>query len=184
MGTTPAQSTQPRLRGGKSTDHLRICERLKVLRLRVCGPRGQSEFASRLGLSPSTYSYYERGRIPPVAVVDRACQIGGVSLSWLLRGGPGSARTVVPVRRNGDQTDYSLICARLQQVRSKLYWRRGCGRLAVRLAVSPSAYSYYERGRVPPVHVLNLLSRISGVSLQWLIRGQPSDGHRAVLRQR
>ena len=40
-----------------------ICERLKQVRIQVCGPRGQSHFAALLQLSPSTYNYYEKGRI-------------------------------------------------------------------------------------------------------------------------
>ncbi len=65
-----------------------ICERLKQVRVQVCGPRGQSHFAALLQLSPSTYNYYEKGRIPPVDVLDRASQITNVPLLWLIRGEP------------------------------------------------------------------------------------------------
>ena len=65
-----------------------ICERLKQLRVQVCGPRGQSHFATLLRLSPSTYNYYEKGRIPPVDVLDRAARITDVPLLWLIRGEP------------------------------------------------------------------------------------------------
>lgn len=65
-----------------------ICERLKQVRVQVCGPRGQSHFAALLQLSPSTYNYYEKGRIPPVDVLDRASRLTDVPLLWLIRGEP------------------------------------------------------------------------------------------------
>ncbi len=66
-----------------------ICERLKQVRVQVCGARGQSHFAALLGLSPSTYNYYEKGRVPPVEVLDRTARLTGVPLLWLIRGEPG-----------------------------------------------------------------------------------------------
>jgi len=65
-----------------------ICERLKQVRVQVCGSRGQSHFAALLHLSPSTYNYYEKGRIPPVDVLDRASHVTGAPLLWLIRGEP------------------------------------------------------------------------------------------------
>ena len=65
-----------------------ICERLKQVRIQVCGPRGQSHFAALLNLSPSTYNYYEKGRIPPVDVLDRASRVTSSPLMWLIRGEP------------------------------------------------------------------------------------------------
>jgi transcriptional regulator with XRE-family HTH domain len=65
-----------------------ICDRLKQVRIQVCGPRGQSHFAALLNLSPSTYNYYEKGRIPPVDVLDRAARVTGAPLMWLIRGEP------------------------------------------------------------------------------------------------
>lgn len=65
-----------------------ICERLKQVRIQVCGTRGQSHFASLLHLSPSTYNYYEKGRVPPVDVLDRAARVTGAPLLWLIRGEP------------------------------------------------------------------------------------------------
>lgn len=65
-----------------------ICERLKQVRVQVCGSRGQSHFAALLKLSPSTYNYYEKGRIPPVDVLDRAAHVTGAPLLWLIRGEP------------------------------------------------------------------------------------------------
>jgi transcriptional regulator with XRE-family HTH domain len=65
-----------------------ICDRLKQVRVQVCGARGQSHFAALLQLSPSTYNYYEKGRVPPVDVLDRASRVTGAPLLWLIRGEP------------------------------------------------------------------------------------------------
>ena len=75
---------QTHLRG----DYVQICERLRQVRVQVCGRRGQSRFAFLLGLSPSTYNYYEKRRIPPVEVMDLTAKITGVPLMWLIRGEP------------------------------------------------------------------------------------------------
>ncbi len=69
-------------------DTAAICDRLKQVRIQVCGPRGQSHFAALLHLSPSTYNYYEKGRIPPVDVLDRTAHVTGAPLLWLIRGEP------------------------------------------------------------------------------------------------
>lgn len=74
--------------GDVSSNPQAICERLKQVRIQVCGARGQSHFAALLQLSPSTYNYYEKGRIPPVDVLDRASRITNVPLLWLIRGEP------------------------------------------------------------------------------------------------
>lgn len=74
---------------GELVDNIQlICDRLKQVRVQVCGPRGQSHFANLLKLSPSTYNYYEKGRIPPVDVLDRAATVSGAPLLWLIRGEP------------------------------------------------------------------------------------------------
>jgi transcriptional regulator with XRE-family HTH domain len=65
-----------------------ICTRLKQVRIQVCGRRGQSRFALLLGLSPSTYNYYEKGRVPPIEVIDLAAKVSGAPLLWLIRGEP------------------------------------------------------------------------------------------------
>ena len=69
-------------------DTAAICDRLKQIRVQVCGPRGQSHFAALLYLSPSTYNYYEKGRVPPVHVLDCAAKVTGAPLLWLIRGEP------------------------------------------------------------------------------------------------
>ena len=75
---------QTHLRG----NYAQICERLKRVRMQVCGRRGQSRFAYLLGLSPSTYNYYEKGRVPPVEVLDLASKVSGAPMMWLIRGEP------------------------------------------------------------------------------------------------
>jgi transcriptional regulator with XRE-family HTH domain len=84
-----------------------ICERLKQVRVQVCGTRGQSHFAALLHLSPSTYNYYEKGRVPPVDVLDRAARVTGAPLLWLIRGEPAefsleSLKKLEPAASNGN----------------------------------------------------------------------------------
>jgi SOS-response transcriptional repressor LexA len=64
------------------------------MRLEVAGPRGKSMFAKKLGLSPSTYSYYESTRVPHVDVLIRIAEITGVDLRWLLTGRATTGLTV------------------------------------------------------------------------------------------
>ena len=67
-----------------------------------------THFAALLHLSPSTYNYYEKGRIPPVDVLDRAARVTGVPLLWLIRGEPTDfsleslKKIDVPVGTSGD----------------------------------------------------------------------------------
>ncbi|MFP4054602.1 MAG: XRE family transcriptional regulator [Phycisphaerae bacterium] len=63
-----------------------ICARVARVRLEVAGPRGKSAFARQLGLSPSTYDYYESSRVPPADVLLGISDLAGVSLRWLITG--------------------------------------------------------------------------------------------------
>jgi len=63
-----------------------IIKRVTDVRICVAGKRGRNKFAKLLGLSPSTYSYYEKDRIPPVPVLIKMCQLSDVDLNWLLTG--------------------------------------------------------------------------------------------------
>jgi len=63
-----------------------VCQRLRAARERAFGQRSLTTFARALGLSPSTYIYYERTRVPPGDVVARAAKIARVDLQWLLTG--------------------------------------------------------------------------------------------------
>jgi transcriptional regulator with XRE-family HTH domain len=67
-------------------DEKAIIGRVRQLRERYSGPRGRSSFARELGISPSTYNYYETKRVPPVGVLVRMCQVTGADLPWLLTG--------------------------------------------------------------------------------------------------
>jgi SOS-response transcriptional repressor LexA len=63
-----------------------IIERVKFLRNQYAGPRGKSKFAHALGISASTYSYYENDRNPPIEVLLKICQVTGADLQWLIAG--------------------------------------------------------------------------------------------------
>jgi transcriptional regulator with XRE-family HTH domain len=63
-----------------------ICQRIGQVRLEVAGPRGKSAFAKKLGLSPSTYIYYETSRVPPADVLVGIADVAAVDLRWLLTG--------------------------------------------------------------------------------------------------
>ncbi len=63
-----------------------IIKRIAEVRIRSAGQRGRSKFAKLLGISPSTYSYYENDRVPPVPVLVKISQIANVDLNWLLTG--------------------------------------------------------------------------------------------------
>jgi len=66
-----------------------ISRRIAQVRLEVAGPRGKSSFAKALGMSPSTYDYYESTRIPPADVLLRIAEVAGVDVNWLLTGQSG-----------------------------------------------------------------------------------------------
>jgi SOS-response transcriptional repressor LexA len=63
-----------------------ISRRIADLRVKVCGPRGKSAFAKMLGISPSTYDYYEGGRVPPADILVAMADIAEVDLRWLITG--------------------------------------------------------------------------------------------------
>jgi len=63
-----------------------IIERVKALRSQYAGNRGKSKFARLLGISASTYSYYENNRVPPIGILLKICEITGADLKWLLTG--------------------------------------------------------------------------------------------------
>ena len=63
-----------------------IIERIKRLREQHSGSRGRSKFARALGISSSTYSYYETNRVPPIEILLKIAEITGADLNWLLTG--------------------------------------------------------------------------------------------------
>jgi transcriptional regulator with XRE-family HTH domain len=67
-------------------DEKAVIERIRMLRKNFSGPRGKRKFARAIGLSPSTYNYYEKDRLPPIPVLLKICQICDANLEWLLTG--------------------------------------------------------------------------------------------------
>jgi len=67
-------------------DEKAMIERVRLLRGQYAGNRGKSKFARALGISPSTYSYYENDRVPPTEVLLKICEVTGADLEWLLTG--------------------------------------------------------------------------------------------------
>ena len=67
-------------------DEKAIIERVKLLRGQYAGNRGKSKFARTLGISASTYSYYENNRLPPIEIMLKICEVTGADLEWLLKG--------------------------------------------------------------------------------------------------
>lgn len=63
-----------------------LSERLCHLRQTVFGQRGRAAFARAVGVSPSTYNYYEKGRPPPTGLLARAAEVTGADLTWLVTG--------------------------------------------------------------------------------------------------
>ena len=62
--------------------------------MEVAGPRGKSLFASKLGISASTYAYYESRRVPPAEILVRIADLAGADLRWLLTGESASGAAV------------------------------------------------------------------------------------------
>ena len=63
-----------------------IIDRVVLLRQQYSGNRGKSKFAQALGISASTYNYYENNRIPPIEILLKICEVTGADLEWLLTG--------------------------------------------------------------------------------------------------
>ncbi len=70
----------------KKNDEKAIIGRVKLLRQQYAGSRGKSKFARVLDISPSTYSYYEENRVPPIDILLKMCEVTGSDLEWLLKG--------------------------------------------------------------------------------------------------
>jgi transcriptional regulator with XRE-family HTH domain len=70
----------------QNSDEKTIIERIRGLRTQYAGSRGKSKFARALGISASTYSYYENNRVPPPQILLRICEVTGADLEWLLTG--------------------------------------------------------------------------------------------------
>jgi transcriptional regulator with XRE-family HTH domain len=81
----------------KKIDEKAVIQRIRELRTRFAGERGKSKFARTLGISPSTYSYYEENRVPPIETLLAICQTTGADLQWLLTGHIGSPTAGLPI---------------------------------------------------------------------------------------
>jgi SOS-response transcriptional repressor LexA/DNA-binding XRE family transcriptional regulator len=86
-----------------------IIKRIEEIRIGFAGQRGKNKFARLLGISPSTYSYYEKDRVPPVGILVKIAQIANVDLNWLLTG-----QTSQPV--SADTSVNSQIIDRAQKI--------------------------------------------------------------------
>jgi SOS-response transcriptional repressor LexA/DNA-binding XRE family transcriptional regulator len=72
-------------------DDKAIIARIRQLRQVHSGDRGKALFAKALGLSPSTYNYYEKDRLPPIDVLWTICRATGADVQWLLTGEPAAS---------------------------------------------------------------------------------------------
>ena len=73
-----------------------IIERIRQLRSQYAGQRGKSKFAQDLGISASTYNYYENDRVPPIELAVKICEITGADIEWLLTGKTGEKKISGP----------------------------------------------------------------------------------------
>ena len=73
-------------------DEKAVIKRIRFVREQFTGPRGKSKFAQALGVSPSTYNYYEKDRLAPIPVLLKICEVSGADLPWLLTGQSGAGK--------------------------------------------------------------------------------------------
>lgn len=85
MGALRPMGAKPG-RFGDNADGSGVSGRLRHVRETVFGARGRAAFARALGISPSTYNYYEKGRVPPPDLLARAAEVTGAGLEWLVTG--------------------------------------------------------------------------------------------------
>jgi len=92
----------------KKIDLHDITQRIRRLREQFSGPRGRSEFAKALAISPSTYNYYERDRIPPIDVLLKICDLTGADIEWLLTGRESSRKFAFAKKMSGPAPDEAV----------------------------------------------------------------------------
>ncbi len=63
-----------------------ITDRIRLVRKQYAGQRGKSKLARALGISITTYDYYENDKFPPVEFLRKVCEITGTDSQWLLTG--------------------------------------------------------------------------------------------------
>lgn len=70
------------------------------------GRRGRAAMARALGITPSTYNYYERERVPPAHLLARIAEVAGARLEWLITGrGAPFAKPAGPPPGGGARND-------------------------------------------------------------------------------
>jgi DNA-binding XRE family transcriptional regulator len=74
-------------------DEKTVIERIRTLRKHFSGQRGRRKFAKAIGISPSTYNYYEKERLAPIPVLVKICQLCDADLQWLLTGQAAQGKT-------------------------------------------------------------------------------------------
>ncbi len=97
--------------------------RIVELRRASAGNRGKSKFAEALGISPSTYSYYEKDRVPPIPILLKICRICNVGIFWLLTGQKeGKSAEIQPLRflakASAGDSRFSEILEKLRRLSS------------------------------------------------------------------
>jgi transcriptional regulator with XRE-family HTH domain len=93
----------------KIFDEKAIIERIKQLREQHSGNRGKSKFARALGISSSTYSYYESSRVPPLEILLKIAEITGADLNWLLTGKKPLIKPVLEPEKLAQGQNISLL---------------------------------------------------------------------------
>ncbi len=92
-----------------NSDYNAIIERIKLVRERFAGKRGKSKFAHSIGISPSTYNYYENNRIPPIEIMLKICDLTGTDLEWLLKGKKADNSLKTSVNNQKEPYNYTLM---------------------------------------------------------------------------
>ncbi|GEM_PF-406213 len=83
------------IRSTSRIDEKAVISRIRQLRCDHAGKRGKALFANMLGISSSTYNYYEQDRMPPASLLCAICELTGADIRWLLTGKTSGSSTVV-----------------------------------------------------------------------------------------
>jgi transcriptional regulator with XRE-family HTH domain len=90
-------------------DEKAIIERIRLLREQHTGSRGRTKFARTLGISASTYNYYENNRVPPIEILLKICQVTGADLNWLLTGEKPQKMVIAGQKESASGPNSSLL---------------------------------------------------------------------------
>lgn len=126
----------------KIFDEKVIIGRVRQLREQYAGSRGKSKFAQALGISPSTYNYYENNRVPPIEILLKMCEVTGADLEWLLTGDRSEKRFAFgPNSELFKQLD-DLLATNPELAGAVLSF--------IELLCEKKGFETWLRGRVPP----------------------------------